>query len=162
MPVSPSSSTEASLAAIARGEVEQARRCGLAAGRAGGGAEQLGGKRVAEGHVVIADRQAGRARSRGARRARAGAIAEIDDQIVGRGAGLLAGGEDREALGPAVLAAKMADARPAPVRKPASAGFAAAAFSLTPIISPPGLLRPDAVQAPCQRAASPFRPLARG
>ena len=84
------------------GEVEGRRAVRIAAGRAASGAEQLGGQGVAEGEVGVAKGQAGR---RGQRRAGegGGVRAIIEDQVIGRGAGLLVRREDGEALVPAVL-----------------------------------------------------------
>ena len=137
VPVSPSSSTEASLAAMRRGEVEQWRRC-RARRRPGGAAGGPARRRARCRRRASSAPKERRAGAVAVARTRDGVRRRIDDQIVGRGAGLLAGGEDGEAFGPAVLRGERWRTRARRrTAMPASAGFCRPQrLSLTPIIKP--------------------------
>ena len=150
------------------------RRCGAAKSSAAAlaGSPQAG--RPA-GRTSSAASALPKARSSSPKARRAGAVigraasergrgAKVDDQVVRGGADALAGGEDRR--GPSrqpSAAAKIADARPAPDSQPASAGFAAATFSLNADHhSPPDQLDAAIVkQAACQDAAASLSALVR-
>ena len=110
VPVSPSSSTEASLAAMRRGEIEQGRAGRFAAGGARRGPDQFGGERIAEGEIGLAIAQIG-GRGRGGADQR-GRAAKFDDDVAGRAADFVAAGADCGAGAPALLRRENARAQP--------------------------------------------------
>jgi hypothetical protein len=109
------------------------------------GADELGGERVAERHVLEAEAEhGGRAGSGNGERGRA--FSEVDHQILGGGCGSFAGVEDAP-LGQSVVGG---EAQAGAVSQRASAGLASDTLCVSRIIRAAPPKSDEVVQAPCQ------------